>query len=137
GEVKPGEWTQWIDLSEWKWHKRLTRAGGIAEWPTVKITLSTSNERRARRERSERSERGPREEIRGCRVDIELSNAPAEPALISVTESSVSNAVAFLVPTPLKDRASEFETGSQMTARHLAWAREATGGEPVVLKHFD
>ena len=54
--------------------------------------------------------------------------------VLSFTERSGSDTIGFLLPHPLREKKDEFETGSQMTARHLAWAREATGGETRTLK---
>ena len=81
--------------------------------------------------------KGERETLRGCRVSVELADAPSEKAVIhSFSESSESDTIAFLLPTPLREKAGEFETGSQMAARHMAWAKAATGGKPVQLHSF-
>lgn len=81
--------------------------------------------------------KGERETLRGCRVSVELADAPSEKAVVhSFSESSESDTIAFLLPTPLREKAVEFETGSQMAARHMAWAKAATGGKPVQLHSF-
>ncbi|MGI8470492.1 MAG: hypothetical protein ACR2N3_18795 [Pyrinomonadaceae bacterium] len=117
-----GAWSEWIDLSGWKWHGRLNRSGGIAEWNSVKLNVIDLAANQA---------------VKGCSLDVQLSDAPDEKsAVVSFNEPSASNAIAFLVPYPLRENAKEFETGSQMTARHAQWAREATGGNPVTLKNF-
>src|SRR5689334_9433026 len=33
-----GQWTPWVDLSKWPWHGKVDRAGGIAEWPSIKVS---------------------------------------------------------------------------------------------------
>ena len=73
-----------------------------------------------------------------CSFDVQLADAPSEDkVVISFSESSEAETICFLIPHPLRKHADEFETGSQMTARHLAWAREAAGSEPHDLKRFD
>ena len=121
-DVSGGVWSQWIDLSKWPWHGRLDRSGGVAEWPSLKLSVT-------------RSDALP--PVRGCAFAVQLSDHPggAKP-IISFVESSASNIVAFLVPTPLREHAREFESGSQMAARHHAWAVKATGGKPISLKKF-
>jgi hypothetical protein len=60
---------------------------------------------------------------------VQLADAPAEEAVVvDFVESSGSATIAFLLVFPLREKKAEFETGAQMTARHLAWAREASGG---------
>lgn len=120
--VAAGAWSDWLDLSKWPWHGRMEREGGRAEWPSIKLSIS-------------RADSG--QPVQGCALAVELNERPdsVNPAL-SFTEESRSYAIAFLVPTPLREHASEFETGSQMAARHLAWAKEATNGKGIVLKKF-
>jgi hypothetical protein len=119
--VAAGAWSDWIDLSKWKWHGRLDRVGGIAEWPAVKITISRS---------------GSDERVRGCALAVELNDRPDGAAVLSFTEKGESNTIGFLVPNPLREHASEFETGSQMATRHRAWADQATGGKRIALNRF-
>lgn len=117
-----GQWSEWLDVSKWPLHGRLDRSGGIAEWPAMRVTVSMKDQRKP---------------IQGCRLSVELADAPSEKAVVhSFSESSESDTIAFLLPTPLRQNAGEFETGSQMTARHLAWAKAATGGKPVRLHSF-
>ena len=117
-----GEWSEWLDVSHWPLHERMDRAGGIAEWPAMRVTVAV---------------KGQKKPLRGCRLSVELADAPAEKAVVhSFSESSESDAIAFLLPTPLREHAAEFETGSQMAARHLAWANDAAGGHPIQLKSF-
>ena len=109
-DVRDG-WSEWIDASAWKLHGRLDRVGGVAEWPSMKLSVAGDAA------------------ASGVRLRIQLADRPAEDAvLIDVEEASGSNTVAFLLVHPLREKKAEFETGSQMSARHLAWAREAADG---------
>lgn len=120
--VEGGKWSEWIDLRDWPLHGRLDREGGLAEWPTMKLRLS----------------RGDGKPIQGCKLEVQLADqADPQSVVISFTESSASGTIAFLLPHPLREKKAEFETGSQMTARHLAWAREATGGRAPRLEKFE
>jgi len=122
-DVSGAAWSEWLDLSQWPWHGRINRSGGIAEYPSTKLSVS----------RLDSSEL-----IKGCILNVQLAEKPDEKSIVvSFTERSDSNTMAFLVPYPLRENAKEFETGSQMTARHWRWANEATGGKPIVLKKFD
>ena len=122
-KAKSGEWSEWIDLSSWNWHEKITRSGGVAEYPTLKLTVASLS--------------SP-EKIQGCAFDVQLSDKPDEKdAVVSFTEKSASASIGFLVPFPLRENAREFESGSQMTKRHAQWAKEATGGKPITLKKFD
>jgi hypothetical protein len=121
----PGEgWSEWIDLSDWPWHAKMSRAGGVAEWCSVRLSL----------DRAKGGEELPKG---GCALRVQVADAPSENAIVhDFTEKSESKTIGFLVPVPLRDNAKEFETGSQMAARHRAWADAATGGNPVALKDF-
>ncbi len=117
--VKADQWSDWCDVGSFKPHGRLDRVGGVAEWPSMK--LSVSGEAAAK----------------GVRLQIQLADRPADDAVvIDVTESSGSNTVSFLLVHPLREKKGEFETGSQMSKRHLAWAREASGGQKPNLGSF-
>lgn len=122
-EVSGGDWSAWLDLTQYPWHERLNRAGGIAEFPSIKLTanaLSAINP------------------VTGYTFNVQLADAPDEKnVIVSFTETSETNTIAFLAPYPLREKAKEFESGSQMTARHFKWAGEATGGKTPVLKKFD
>jgi hypothetical protein len=121
-EATDGAWSPWLDASAWPWHGKLTRAGGIAEWPAMRASVTRAGE-------------GP--PIKGCTLDVQLAERGEEAAVVhAFTEKTGSDTIAFLVPTPLRERAKEFETGSQMTARHLKWAEAASAGQPAQLKHF-
>lgn len=122
-EVAGGEWSRWVDLTSWPLHGRLDRAGGVAEWPALKLSLAHAD---------------GGEPIRGCALEVQLADRPEEGGVvISFTEESGSESIAFLLPHPLREKRDEFETGSQMTARHLAWAQEASGGRAPRLQQFD
>jgi hypothetical protein len=109
-------------VSAWPWHGKLDRAGGIAEWPAMRATVSRVGE-------------GPA--VKGATLDVQLAERAEEASVVhSFTERTGSATIAFLVPTPLRENAKEFETGSQMTARHLKWAQEATNNQPISLKQF-
>src|SRR5437867_1280482 len=54
-------WSDWIDLSSWPWHERLNRAGGIAEWPALRITVTKADDS---------------SKIKGCRLQVQLADAP-------------------------------------------------------------
>jgi len=120
---KGGEWSEWVDLNNWKWHGRMNREGGIAEWPSVKVTINPGKTATP---------------ATGCEVQVQLAEAADEAAVVhDFKEKSESRTIGFLVPNPLREHAKEFETGSQMTARHLKWAQEASGGKAPVLKQFN
>ncbi len=122
-EIAGGIWSRWVDLTKWPLHGRLDREGGLAEWPSLKLSLARA---------------GGSEPIRGCAFEVQLADKPDESnVVISFSERSGSDTIGFLLPHPLREKKDEFETGSQMTARHLAWAREASGGKVPILKNFD
>lgn len=121
-EVEGGAWSEWLDLREWPWHGRLDRAGGVAEWPAMKLSVARVDSNEA---------------VKGTALEVQLADKPdEEKVVINFTERSESNTIAFLVPHPLREHKDEFETGSQMTARHFAWAKAATKGRPITLKKF-
>ncbi len=122
-EAVPGQWSEWFDLSEYPLHKRLRRAGGLAEWPSLKLTVRNV---------------GSDAEIEGCAMECQLADQPAEDhVVVSFSEHSESDTICFLLPNPIREHADQFETGSQMAKRQLAWAREVAGGTQVDLDHFD
>jgi hypothetical protein len=122
-EVAGGQWSRWLDLRKWPLHGRLDREGGLAEWPAMSLTLNRIE---------------PSGLVRGCSFEVQLADKPdTDSVVISFREKSGSSTIAFLLPHPLREKKTEFETGSQMTARHLAWARAASGGRAPALKKFD
>ena len=115
--VPAGEPTPWFDLGAHagpRLHGRLNRAGGVAELPNVWarfITGGAAPERKA---------------------VIELATAPNEGSVVKRHEETfVGEEISFLVSPTLEADRESLETISQMEARHLAWAREATGGVRV------
>ncbi|MGD0094201.1 MAG: hypothetical protein ABSE73_30200, partial [Planctomycetota bacterium] len=122
-ELAGGQWSAWLDAGKWDLHGRLDREGGIAEWPALKISIAPAA--------------AVQPAIAGCALGVELADKPEDGAVVvAFTERSGSNTICFLLPWPLREKKSEFETGSQMAARHLAWAREAAGGRARSLKKF-
>ena len=121
-DVSGNVWSEWIDLSKWQWHERVDRAGGIAEWCSMKLSVANADGAK----------------IENSVFEVQLADAPDEKSIVhNFTEKSASDTIAFLVPFPLRKNAGEFETGSQMTARHAKWAKEATGEKPITVKKFD
>jgi len=122
-EVAGNGWTEWVDLTDWPLHGRVNREGGLAEWPSIKLTLARL---------------APKEAFEGCTFDVQLADKPDEKSVvISFTESSESASICFLAVHPLREKKDEFESGSQMTERHLRWATEVTGGKPIELHKID
>lgn len=121
-DIPGGAWSDWIDLSGWQWQKRMNRSGGIAEWNSIKLSATAL-------EANQSSE--------NLFFEVQLSdNRDEKNAVVQFRERTASSTIAFLVPFPLRENAKEFETGSQMTARHAEWARQAVNDNPVVLKNF-
>ena len=112
--VPGGEFSSWFDLGTHagkRLHGRLRRAGGIAEFPNVTAEFICGLTNPAHR------------------VIIELATAPDAAAVVKRLEESFDGpSTSFLVSPSLRADADSLETASQMTARRLAWAREASGG---------
>ena len=118
--VVGNQWSEWINASEFRLHGRLRRAGGIAEWPSMKLSVMGVPP------------------ANGVKLQVQLAEkADPSAVVIDCTESSGSNTIAFLLVHPLREKKDEFETGSQMTARHLRWAREVSGGKAANVGRFD
>jgi len=123
-EVDGGAWSRWVDLTKIDLHGRLNRQGGVAEWPSMKLEVTALDAQ-------------GKNPLAGCTLEVQLADKPDPGAVvIACTERSASHAIGFLLPHPLREKKGEFETGSQMAARHRAWAKEATGGRPVTLSKF-
>ena len=104
-------WTPWLDAKSLGLHGRRDRVGGVAEWPSLKLTVKEPAK------------------LAGVKLRVQLADAPsADAVVVDFTEASGSATIAFLLTFPLREKQAEFETGTQMTARHLAWAREASSG---------
>lgn len=122
-ESDAGTWSDWIDLSGWRWHDRAPASGGLAEWPAMKIVVARAE---------------GKEPIAGCAVEVQLADAPKESAVVhSFIERGGADAIGFLVPHPLRAHQDELETDSQMVARQLRWAKEAAGPKPIRLRRYD
>jgi len=109
-----GKFTDWFDLEKHageKLHGQLFRSGGVAEWPNVTAEFIAG----------EQSERRT--------VVIELATA-ADPRHVvkRFRESFRGTKTSFLASPELVKDADHLETASQMTARRLEWARQASGG---------
>ena len=113
--VPAGQFTPWLNFSRYagdRMHGRLNRAGGQAELPNVTVDFIAD----------------PPAEKR--KILTEIATAPADRAVVKRLEESYAGSLtSFLIsPDPKRD-AGDLETASQMTARRLAWARQATGGK--------
>lgn len=112
--IAGGTFSPWFDLGAHggkKLHGRLHRAGGIAEFPNVTVEFGGIT--------------NP-----DMRVVIELATAPDEQSIAKrFEESFAGNRTSFLVSPNLRADAASLETAGEMTARRLAWAKEASGGK--------
>ena len=135
--VQPNTWTDWVDLSDRKWHGRLNREGGVAEWPALGIQLR-GNDETGKVQADADNFRAANANYPGeVRIEVQLATAPNEAAVLKTfIEEGAAGQIGFLLPTPLDKHLDEFETGRQMTERHRAWATEVTGGEPVALEQM-
>ena len=121
--LKGREWSDWVDLSAWSWHGKMFRSGGVAEYPSIRLLASKV---------------GSREALAHVGFEVHLSDRPdTSSVVLSFTEKSESNEIAFLAPYPLRNNFREFETATQMARRHLNWANEATENKPIILKKFE
>ena len=113
--IAAGQYTPWLNFSRFagkRFHGRLARAGGVAEFPNVTLDFVAD----------------PAAEKR--KVLIEIATAPRAEAVVKrLAESYVGSLTSFTIsPDPRRDAAG-LETAGQMAARRLAWARQATGGK--------
>lgn len=112
--VAPGQFSPWFDLVKHagaKIHGKHNRAGGVAEFPNITVRFSTPADAKHA-------------------VVIELATEASEAAVVKrFEEKFTGNLTSFLVSSSLRKDAAELETASQMTARRLKWAREASGGK--------
>jgi len=137
-DVPGGEWSPWLDLAKWPLHNRTNREGGIAEWPSMTLSVAPLDEKgRPARQGDAGASPAAKDTVAGCRLEVQLADRPDPAAVvISFAEKSESATVGFLLPHPLREKKAEFETGSEMTVRHAAWAKEAAGGRPARLSQF-
>jgi hypothetical protein len=87
-----GTWSAWFDAGSQRWplHERHDRAGGVAEWPAMKLTVSRVG-----------AASPAAATVKGCALDVQLADRPDEAAVVhSFTEKSESDTIAFLLPTP-------------------------------------
>ncbi len=116
-------WSEWIDLSAWDWHGKIFRSGGIAEYPSISLSV-----------RDLANKKKPK----NSKFEVQLSDKPSDKnILISFTEKIDSDTLIFLAPYPLKENAKDFETASQMVNRQARWANEAINGKPIKLNKFE
>ena len=115
--VSSGEPTAWFDLKKHagkRFHGRISRAGGVAEFPNVTADFIVT----------------PASDTR--RIVIELASSPNERSVVKRWEESFTGSLtSFLVSPNLKQDADSLETASEMTDRRLSWAKKASGGERV------
>ncbi|MCL4201813.1 MAG: hypothetical protein KJ000_04920 [Pirellulaceae bacterium] len=113
--VPAEQWTPWIDIrqfAEGRLHGRMQRSGGVAELPNVTADFVVEP---------------PAERLT---VAIELATEPRDDRVVKRwRESLVGTLTSFLVSPDLARDADSLETAAEMTARRLAWAHEATGGQ--------
>ncbi len=108
--VPAGAWTPWADITGLT-HGRMKRCGGVAEFPCAEARIL-----------------GPKNP--GRKVEIELAPAPDPARAVKrMTETAAEDTVMFLVSRDIEKDAADLETGTQMSRRHLEWAREAAGGK--------
>jgi len=119
--VASGEFSPWLDFAKYagkRFHGRLNRSGGVAEFPnaTVDFLTDTPSDKRS--------------------VAIEIATNPSADAVVKrLTESYTGSLTSFLISPNPKADADSYETASQMTARRLAWAKKATGGKRISPKN--
>ncbi|MEH0155584.1 beta-galactosidase trimerization domain-containing protein [Limibacter armeniacum] len=110
--------TPWFNLAELpkaKLHKSLNRAGGKSELPNVILQIYGL------------------ENFNPKKLIIELATQKGEKKSIEkrMEETFNGNWTSFLVSPTLQLDASELETASEMTERHLEWAKAISGNEMV------
>ena len=116
-----GASTQWFDLKAHcgkLMHGRMNRAGGMGEFPNVTVQIVTES-------KAERA-----------RLVIDLATAANDKAIVRTFDETFNGRLtSFLVSPDLKNDVKDLETATQMTARRLRWANEATGGKRTSPKH--
>jgi hypothetical protein len=107
-----GGWSEWFHLSGKQLPKMQNRAGGVAEWPAMTGTFTAVNPAKG--------------DEAGVRVQVQIADSPGEAGVVvDFVETSASQTIGFLLPHPIRKYKDQFETGSQMVARQLAWAKDA------------
>jgi hypothetical protein len=112
-----GEFTAWLDvktLAGAYLHDRKHLAGGLAEFPCLFAAFEAGTNAAARRWVGE------------------LATAPDEKRIVRHYEQAPGETLfGFLVSPQLTRDKAELKTVAEMAARHLRWARAATGGRRV------
>jgi len=115
--IASGEFTPWFDLGKHagdRLHGRMSRSGGVAELPNVTADFITERQ------------------SDGRTVVIELATAADDKQVVRrFRETFQGSLTSFLVSPRLAEDADELETASEMTARRLRWAREASQSKAV------
>ena len=115
--IPTGQWSDWLNLTAWagdRFHGRMNRAGGVAEFPNLTVDVRCSVEH-------------PRRDL-----EIELATEPRPDAVRKrMRERFNGSLTSFLISPNLKADADELETASQMSVRRLGWAKEASGGKRI------
>ncbi|MBI1375794.1 MAG: hypothetical protein GC159_24050 [Phycisphaera sp.] len=116
-----GAATEWFDLKAHcgkSLHGRQDRAGGVAEFPNLTVQVIADPG------------------AAHVRLTIELATAPSDDAVVRTFDDAFNgNLTSVLISPNLKADAADLETATQMSARRLKWAEEATGGKRVSPKH--
>lgn len=118
--VAAGEYCEWFDVKAFagkRLHGKMNRVGGVAEFPNVTVKCSVEPAELLR--------------VRGGRMVLETELATAADAGKIVKrwrEEIVGDSTSFLVSPNLAADAAELENASEMTARRMKWALDATGG---------
>ncbi|MDP7289128.1 MAG: hypothetical protein QGH94_14170 [Phycisphaerae bacterium] len=113
--IASGEFSPWLDFGQYagkRFHGRMRRAGGLAEFPnaTADFITDTPSDKRS--------------------VVIEIATKPSPDAIVKrLTESYSGSLTSFLISPNPKADADSYETASQMTDRRLAWAKKASGSK--------
>ena len=111
--IAAGQFTEWFDLKKHagkSLHKKLNRAGGIAEFPNVTAAF-VADSKASQRE-----------------VEIELAT-DASKVVKRWHETFEGEQTSFLVSPNLAADAAQLESASEMTERRVRWAMEATKGQ--------
>jgi len=113
--IASGKFSPWFDFARFagkRFHGRMNRSGGVAEFPNATVDFLSD------------APSGKRS------VVIEIATKPSVDAIVKrLTESYTGSLTSFLISPDPKADADSYETASQMTNRRLAWAKKATGGK--------
>ncbi|MEZ5308385.1 MAG: hypothetical protein R2684_14665 [Pyrinomonadaceae bacterium] len=118
--VAAGAWTSWIDLSDWPWHGRVNRSGGISEFPSVSFLVRDLN---------------AKGKVEDLSIDVELADSRG--SVKKFNETAANNMIVFVVPSPLRQNMQSIETGTESVRRHRQWATEVLAGKRIDVKRFE